>query len=137
MRRNLLLCTACIALAAGCSKNTAIKSPAGGGTGTVTKNDTTSLATTYGAYALIGIANNKAIEVSGVNTNGDKVKDSTTLQQDELLMTGNNASRWQEWQFSKQSNGYFTIMNLNSGKYMDAPGSTAAGVLFQLRANGT
>jgi len=136
MKRNLLLCTACIALAASCSKNTAIKASTGT-TGTVTKSDTASLATTYGAYALIGIANNKAIEVSGVNTNGDKVKDSTTLQQDEPLMTGNNANRWQEWQFSKQTNGYFTIMNLNSGKLINAPGSQAAGVLFQLRANGT
>ena len=69
----------------------------------------------YGTYTIATLGDNKLLEVSGEVKQGDKLKD------DAKLVATNHAvqlERWQKWQISKQPNGYYTIMNLNSGKYI-------------------
>ena len=88
---------------------------------------TPSLATTYASYTIVSANGGNFLEVSGSNTQGTKLQDGTALDlaQASVNATG-DTDRWQKWIISKQSNGYFTIMNVNSGKYVDVPGSSIA-----------
>jgi len=94
-----------------------------------------SLANSYDTYTISTTEETGFIEVSGETVLGDKLKDGTMLKTakpsvNELKST----DRWQKWLISKQTNGYFTIMNLNSGKYITA---SAGKSITQARANQT
>jgi len=94
-----------------------------------------SLANSYDTYTISTTEETGFIEVSGETVLGDKLKDGTMLKTakpsvNELKST----NRWQKWLISKQTNGYFTIMNLNSGKYITA---SAGKSITQARANQT
>jgi len=127
---------------AGCSKK---------GTGTATTTPPTKkpvdsvptsspqLTAAYNTYTISCVNGGNFIEVSGTNTQGTKLQDGTALDQAQASVNTTGATdRWQKWIISKQASGYFTIMNLNSGKYLDVPqGSTVAGTtLDQYRASG-
>jgi hypothetical protein len=72
----------------------------------------------YGTYA-IAATDKRLIEVSGEVMQGDKLKDGAKLVTSQLKMNKpGQIERWQKWLISKQANGYATIMNLNSGKYI-------------------
>jgi len=120
---------------AGCSKNESTKTIPGSTTGT--QLQTNSTVSNYGTFTIQCVTGSKYIEVSGVTNQGTKLLDGTTLQQYAASISNGKTDRWQEWQFSKQSNGYYTIMNLNSGKYIDVPGSTtqSGATLDQYRGN--
>lgn len=138
MKTNLCQCAsfALLILAAGCKKN-ANSTP--GGTSANGKLTTNSTVTAYGTFNMQNVASGKYCEVAGVTNQGTKLLDGTTLQQYAQSVSGGKTDRWQEWQFAKQSNGYYTIMNLNSGKYIDVPGSTttSGATLNQYHGNGT
>lgn len=91
--------------------------------GDTTKTPTLpTLSTTYGTYTISCVTGGNFLEVSGDNTQGTKLKNGTTLDQAKAsINTLNLTDRWQEWIISKQPNGYFLIMNLNSGKIIDVP----------------
>ena len=94
-----------------------------------------SLANSYDTYTISTTEETGFIEVSGETVLGDKLKDGTMLKTakpsvNELKST----NRWQKWLISKQTNGYFTIMNLNSGKYITA---SAGKSITQARAHQT
>lgn len=139
MKTNLWQCAsfAVLVLAAGCQKNQN-STPTGNATGSP-KLATNSTVTTYGTFNMQNVASGKYCEVSGVTNQGTKLLDGTGLQQYAQSISNGKTDRWQEWQFAKQSNGYYTIMNLNSGKYIDVPGSTttSGATLDQYRGNGT
>lgn len=80
----------------------------------------------YGTYK-IGIQGNTLLEVSGEVKQGDKLKDGAKVI---VSAHEKQLERWQKWLISKQSNGYYTIMNLNSGKYI---GVSANDTLCQYR----
>jgi hypothetical protein len=132
---------AVLSLTIGCKKSQ--NSPTTGTNGTTPPADTTVAAgspvSDYGTFTIQSAASSKWIEVSGQVTQGTQLLDGATLQQDNLSVTNSKTDRWQEWQFCKQSNGYYTIMNLNSGKYIDVPGSTTTSgtTLDQYRGNNT
>lgn len=87
----------------------------------------------YATYIISAPVGNKLLEISGELMQGDKLKDGAKLG---LSAKRNVVQRWQKWLISKQSNGYYTIMNLNSGKYAGLP--TSLGSLHQFRfANNT
>ncbi len=71
----------------------------------------------YGTYT-IAATDKRLIEVSGEVMQGDKLKDGAKIVTSQLKM--NKIERWQKWLISKQANGYYTIMNLYSGKYLGA-----------------
>ena len=100
--------------------------------------DTASLTATYSTYTITAANGGNFVEVSGDNMQGTKLHDGTAidLTAGSINSTG-GVNRWVEWLISKQSNGYFTIMNLNSGKYIDVPNSTATAgtTLDQYRGN--
>jgi hypothetical protein len=91
----------------------------------------------YGTYTVSTAEGNDFIEVSGENTLGAKLQDGTTLKIAKASVNElKSVDRWQKWLISRQANGYFTIINLNSGKYITAPaGSKSKGTLYQKRAN--
>jgi len=139
MKTNLWQCAsfAVLICAAGCKKN--LNSTPKGNTADTSKLAANSTISTYGTFTVQNVASSKYIEVSGVTNQGTKLLDGTGLQQYDASITNGKTDRWQEWQFTKQSNGYYTIMNLNSGKYIDVPGSTttSGATLDQYRGNGT
>lgn len=141
MNTKLLSCLFVIALPlfiAGCNKKQTTDTttpPVKTGPDTTTAP---SLATTYTTYTLSCANGGNFLEVSGAIDQGTKLQDGTSLDQASTSTSPQGAvNRWQEWLISKQSNGYFTIMNLYSGKYLDVPaGVTTTGTtLDQLRAN--
>ncbi|WP_183575057.1 RICIN domain-containing protein [Mucilaginibacter sp. X5P1] len=94
-----------------------------------------SLGNNYGTYTISTAEGNDFIEVSGENMLGDKLKDGTLLKTAKPSINDlKSTDRWQKWLISKQANGYFTIMNLNSGKYITA---SAGKSITQARANQT
>jgi hypothetical protein len=89
----------------------------------------------YGTYAISTAEGTRFIEVSGENMLGDKLKDGTILKMaDASVNELKSINRWQKWLISKQANGFFTIMNLNSGKYITASKGMAP---CQAKANPT
>lgn len=130
------LSIAVLGLAVGCSKN---KNAAPAQSTTADTLSAVSTVSNYGTFIIKNQASGKYLEVSGTTNLGEKLADGTTLDQYELAYANNQLFRWQEWQFSKQSNGYYTIMNINSGKYIDVPGgsTTSGGAIDQLRGNNT
>src|ERR1700744_1875299 len=137
MKTNLWQCASFAVLmhAAGCSKNqnaTPVVHAPGG-----PRLIANSVVSTYGTFTMENVASSKYCEVSGVTNQGTKLLDGTGLQQYAASISNGKTDRWQEWQFAKQSNGYYTIMNLNSGKYIDVPGSTttSGATLDQYRGN--
>src|ERR1700744_1439557 len=137
---------ALLVIAIGCKKNQNAVQNNNGNTTQTTGGNTTDTTTSkssptisdYATFTLQCVAGSKYIEVSGTLNQGAKLQDAATLDQNDESITNGKLDRWQEWQFSKQTNGYYTIMNLNSGKYLDVPNSsTASGTtLDQLRGNG-
>jgi len=100
--------------------------------------DTASLATTYSTYTITCANGGNFVEVSGDNMQGTKLLDGTGIDLTSVSINpAGGAYRWVKWLISKQSNGYFTIMNLNSGKYIDVPNSTTTSgtTLDQYRGN--
>ncbi|SDS14360.1 Ricin-type beta-trefoil lectin domain-like [Mucilaginibacter mallensis] len=94
-----------------------------------------SLANNYDTYTISTAEGNNFIEVSGETMLGDKLKDGTLLKTAKPSINDlKSTDRWQKWLISKQANGYFTIMNLNSGKYITA---SAGKSITQARANQT
>ena len=69
----------------------------------------------YATYTISTTGSKKLLEISGELMQGDKLKDGAKLR---LSPKPNTIQRWQKWLLSKKANGYFTIMNLNSGKYI-------------------
>jgi len=132
MKTKLLQCLSFITLlglAVSCSKKEVPVTKSTVKTTTDSIPGTPSLATTYASYTIVSANGGNYLEVSGVNTQGTKMQDGTALDlaQASVNSTG-DTDRWQKWIISKQSNGYFTIMNVNSGKYADVPSSsTTAG----------
>lgn len=97
-----------------------------------------SFATAYGTYNITCANGGNFLEVSGDNMQGTKLLDGTGIDLTQSYINpAGGAYRWVKWIISKQSNGYFTIMNLNSGKYIDVPNSTttAGTTLDQYRGN--
>ena len=75
----------------------------------------------YGTYT-ITTADKQLIEVSGEVMQGDKLKDGAKLGTSQFEMNKpGQIERWQKWLISKHDNGSYTIMNLNSGKYIGVP----------------
>lgn len=100
--------------------------------------DTASLTTTYSTYTITSANGGNFVEVSGDNMQGTKLHDGTGIDLTEVSINSTGGvNRWVEWLISKQPNGYFTIMNLNSGKYIDVPNNTTAAgtTLDQYRGN--
>ena len=139
MKTKLWYCAsvAALLLATGCNKNN--NSTATGNAASAPKLTINSTVSSYGTFTIQNVASSDYVEVSGVTNQGTKLLDGTTLQQYAASISNGKTDRWQEWQFSKQSNGYYTIMNLNSGKYIDVPGSTttSGATLDQYRGNST
>lgn len=78
----------------------------------------------YGTYVITNVLSNMALDVSGITKQGAKLKNSATLVQYPL-----SGEKWQDWNIIKLSNGYYKIMNLNSGKVLDVPyGSSTQGL---------
>jgi len=69
----------------------------------------------YATYTISTTGSKNLLQVSGELMQGDKLKDGAKLG---LSPKPDTIQRWQKWLLSKQANGYFTIMNLNSGKYI-------------------
>jgi len=139
MKTKLWYCAsvAALLLATGCNKNN--NSTTTGNAASAPKLTINSTVSSYGTFTMQNVASSDYVEVSGVTNQGTKLLDGTTLQQYAASISNGKTDRWQEWQFSKQSNGYYTIMNLNSGKYIDVPGSTttSGATLDQYRGNST
>ena len=142
MKRKLLrnLCLILMpALVAGCSKKTAyvINDPPVR-TGPDTTAAAPSLGSTYQTYTLASANGGKFVEVSGAVNQGAKLNDGALIDQSGASINSSNVTdRWHEWIIGKQPNGYFTIMNLNGGKYLEVPGSstTSGTTLDQGREN--
>ena len=85
--------------------------------------------TSYGTYTITCVNGGNYLEVSGDNTQGTKLLNGTAVDLTQsILNPAGGTYRWVKWLISKQANGYYTIMNLNSGKYIDVPnGTTTAG----------
>ena len=136
MNTKLLLCSSIIALffVAGCQKAKSAKA-----TPVITPTPPTSSISSYGTFNIQCAAGGEYAEVSGTTDLGTKLLNGTTLQQNAASYSNGKTNRWQEWQFNLQSNGYYTIMNLNSGKYMDVPDSTTTSgtTLDQYSGNST
>jgi len=136
MTTKLLLRSFLIVLlfAAGCQKTQSAKT-----TPPITPTPPTSSISSYGTFSIQNASSGDYAEVSGVTDLGTKLLNGTALQQNALSVSNSKTNRWQEWQFNLQSNGYYTIMNLNSGKYMDVPDSTTTSgtTLDQYSATGT
>jgi len=132
------LCLTLLPLALSCSKKAT----------SVTQNpppktppaDTASLAAAYATYTITCANGGDFVEVSGDNMQGTKLLEGTGLDLTSVSINpAGGAYRWVKWLISKQPNGYFTIMNLNSGKYIDVPNSstTSGTTLVQARGNST
>jgi hypothetical protein len=123
---------------AGCNKDQSSKPP-GTAPATITKPLVSSSVSSYGNYTMQSVTGSLYVEVSGVTNQGTKLLNGTTLQQYAESISNGVQDRWQQWEFSLQSNGYYTIMNLNSGKYIDVPGSTttSGATLDQYTGNST
>lgn len=128
---------AALLFTAGCTKNEKASSTLLKSNITASPNLIASAVNNYGTFTIQCVTGGKYIEVAGVTNQGTKLLDQTPLQQYAASISNGKTDRWQEWQFSKQSNGYYTIMNLNSGKYIDVPGSTttSGATLNQYRGN--
>ncbi len=133
-----MLCFSAAALlfAESCTKDHTLKT---NGTSAITPiQKTNSLISNYGTFTIQCVTGSKFIEVAGTTNQGTKLFDGTKLEQWQASINGlGQTDRWQKWQISKAANGYYTIMNLNSGKYIDVPGSTTVSgtVLQQYRGN--
>jgi uncharacterized lipoprotein YajG len=114
MNTKLLLRSFIIILlfAAGCQKTQSAKT-----TPSIAPTPPTSSISSYGTFSIQNAFSGDYAEVSGVTDLGTKLLNGTALQQNALSLSNSKTNRWQEWQFSLQSNGYYTIMNLNSGIY--------------------
>ena len=139
MKANLFTCFSLAALIfmQGCSKKDLTN---GGGNSSDTTKTGPSLSTTYGTYAISNVSSGKFMEVSGADNQGTKLKNGTPLDQAGASINSlGNTDRWQKWIISKQTNGYFCIINLNSGKYLDVPNhaSVSGTVLDQYSTIGT
>jgi hypothetical protein len=136
MKTRLLRYSSVITLlfVAGCQKKEAAQA-----TTPVTSTPSSSSIGNYDTFGLQNATGGNYAEVSGTLNLGAKLLNGTTLQQNTLSATAGKTNRWQEWQFCLQSNGYYTIMNLNSGKYLDVPDSTTTSgtTLDQYSANGS
>lgn len=74
---------------------------------------------TYGLSSIKGLA----LETTGGNT-----KDGTSVQ-----LWGKNSTPAQQWAVTYAGNGFYTIKNINSGKYLDLTGaSNQSGVPIQI-----
>jgi hypothetical protein len=89
----------------------------------------------YATYTISTTGSKKLLEISGELMQGDKLKDGAKLG---LSPKPDTIRRWQKWLINKQANGYFTIMNLNSGKYIGLPADGISSVaLAQYRLSNT
>lgn len=96
-------------------------------TGTISGSNYSINSTTN--YKILNRNSNKSLAVSGT----DKTLSAAPIQQ-----FTDTTSLFQRWQFVKKANGYYSIINKQSGKYMDINGqSTADGATnIQYASNG-
>src|ERR1700744_726708 len=124
------VCVSLLMLVMSCSKKaTSITQTPPAKTPPTSTTDTASLITSYGTYTITCVNGGNYLEVSGDNTQGTKLLNGTAVDLTQsILNPAGGTYRWVKWLISKQANGYYTIMNLNSGKYIDVPnGTTTAG----------
>jgi hypothetical protein len=75
----------------------------------------------YGTFIISNISGKYNLEISGDNLMGDKLIDNAAVEENKIsLNKEGQVNRWQKWLISKQANGFYTIMNLYSGKYLTA-----------------
>ena len=74
----------------------------------------------YGTYVITNNSDNQLLGIAGEVMMGDKLKDGASLTTSKPVDNADSLKRWQKWLISKQANGYYTIMNLYSGKYLGA-----------------
>lgn len=128
MKKNLLYYLSIVVLSlliAGCSKKqTSVNQPPGK-TPVDSIPTTPSLASAYGTYTISCANGGNFIQVAGTVNLGNKLKDGAALELGPAsISTTGGADRWQKWLISKQPNGYFKIMNLYSGKYINVPSAS-------------
>jgi len=75
----------------------------------------------YGTFIISDISGKHNLEISGDNLMGAKLVDNAGVEEGKVSLNKiSQLNRWQKWLISKQANGFYTIMNLYSGKYLTA-----------------
>ena len=75
------------------------------------------------SYAVYTIANaDQLAGIAGEVMMGDKLKEGALLNASKYLVSKTGSvEKWNKWLIAKQANGYYTIMNLYSGKFVGLP----------------
>ena len=134
MKTRLMLCYAAagLLLLQGCSKNQTLKLPTTGSPGTQLKAN--AISGSYGSYEIYNVASSKCMEVTGGSVNYIAGVGQWDYYAGGTSGATNPAFVNQVWQVIDQGTGYYKIMNLKSGQYLEAafPGPQ----LWQNKADG-
>ncbi|QXV65252.1 RICIN domain-containing protein [Mucilaginibacter sp. 21P] len=90
---------------------------------------TAAISGAYGTYTMVNVGSGFAAEVGGFTTLGQKQDNQRAIQQWSASTT--TPERWQKWNVVDLGTGYYKIVNLYSGKVLDAPNSSQGTVLTQ------